>query len=154
MFWRSKKKEFYENVRNNILSFGFGNITAESAGTPWASLVEQSRLEGYNSHESALFVLSTRIASLASSNKNLAKNRYQQSRGVVGNWVESQIIRKEIADHFERFLQPLIFNLDNNGKRVVVCTSCSAKLSIPSGKSGNVRCPKCNNTFAVTSGGY
>jgi ubiquitin-protein ligase/uncharacterized Zn-finger protein len=34
-------------------------------------------------------------------------------------------------------------------KKVVSCPECSAKLSLPVGKSGTVKCPKCENKFDV-----
>lgn len=33
----------------------------------------------------------------------------------------------------------------------VVCTSCSTKLAVPSGRSGRVRCPKCGFSFEVST---
>ncbi|WP_375688002.1 ubiquitin-conjugating enzyme E2 [Pseudooceanicola sp. LIPI14-2-Ac024] len=38
---------------------------------------------------------------------------------------------------------------DKSGKTVVSCPKCSAKLSLPAGKSGLVKCPKCDNKFDV-----
>jgi len=34
-------------------------------------------------------------------------------------------------------------------KMVVSCTSCGARLSVPSGKTGKAKCPRCNTTFDV-----
>jgi len=33
----------------------------------------------------------------------------------------------------------------------VTCTSCFARLALPGGKTGRVRCPKCGNTFEATT---
>lgn len=34
-------------------------------------------------------------------------------------------------------------------KTIVICTQCETKLRLPKGKKGKVKCPKCNNIFAV-----
>ena len=36
-------------------------------------------------------------------------------------------------------------------KKVVSCPSCTAKLSLPVGKSGVIKCPKCENRFDVNT---
>ncbi|MFO3797867.1 MAG: hypothetical protein ACK8QZ_11405, partial [Anaerolineales bacterium] len=36
-------------------------------------------------------------------------------------------------------------------KSVVTCPHCSSRLSLPTGKSGTVKCPKCGNGFVVNT---
>ncbi|MBZ9963733.1 ubiquitin-conjugating enzyme E2 [Mesorhizobium sp. BR1-1-2] len=36
-----------------------------------------------------------------------------------------------------------------DAKTVVTCSHCNARLSVPNGRSGTVKCPKCGNGFAV-----
>lgn len=38
-----------------------------------------------------------------------------------------------------------------SAKKIVACPSCSGKLSLPSGKSGTVKCPRCGDMFGITT---
>jgi ubiquitin-protein ligase len=37
------------------------------------------------------------------------------------------------------------------GKVAIDCPHCAAKLALPSGRSGNVKCPKCGSSFRATT---
>lgn len=38
---------------------------------------------------------------------------------------------------------------EESTKKVVSCPHCASKLSLPAGKTGQVKCPRCKKSFAV-----
>ncbi|SIT45330.1 hypothetical protein BN2475_540056 [Paraburkholderia ribeironis] len=78
-------------------------------------------------------------------------NERSPANGAAVDWYRSAVRANPRAFPTDRVQTPPASNPSGTTGVIVACPSCTARMRVPAGKTGEARCPKCDNRFSVST---